>query len=38
MDTTTPVQMINNAVCVSVCTDALRKDMNPSLLPIALGK
>ena len=38
MASTTQVQILDEAVCVSLYTNTLWKGMNPSLLPSAMGK
>ena len=38
MELTTQVQILDVAVCFSLCTNALQKGMNPSLFPPAMGK
>ena len=36
MDLTNKVQTLNKAVCISLYANPLRKDMNPSLLPLVM--
>ena len=38
MDTATQVQNLDEAVCISHCTNILRKGMNPTILLLAMGK
>ena len=38
MDMATQVQILDKAVCLSPCTNALRKDINPFLLTAGMGK
>ena len=34
----TQIQILDEAVCISLCTNPLGKDMNPSVLSPAIGK
>ena len=38
MEMVTLVQILDEAVCISLCTNALGKSMNSSLLPSAIDK
>ena len=38
MKSVTQIQILNKAVCVSLCVTTLEKSMNPSILPRAIGK
>ena len=38
MDTATRVQILDDAVCISHRANKLAKDMNPTILPQAMGK
>ena len=38
MESAIRVQILNEAVCVSLQTNTLKKNMNPSLLPSVMGK
>ena len=38
MDTTTRVQILDETDCFSHCTNTPGKDMNPIILPPAMGK
>ena len=38
MDTATRVQMLDEADCISHCTNTLGKGMNQIILPPAMGK
>ena len=38
LDMMTQVQNLNKAVCISQSTDNLGKDMDPTILPPAMGK
>ena len=38
MESATQVQILEKAVCISFCTNAFEKGMNPSFLPAVMGK
>ena len=38
MELVMQVQILSEAICISLCTNALGKGMNPSVLPSAMGK
>ncbi len=38
MDTATRVQILDESDCISHSTNTLVKDMNPIILPLAMGK
>ena len=38
MDSMIRVQILDEAVSISLCANALGKVMNPSFLPLAIGK
>ena len=38
MKLTTPFQVLDKGICISLCTTTFRKDMNPSLHPQAMDK
>ena len=38
MESVTQVQILEEIVCISLCANALWKGMNPSVLPLAMGK
>ena len=38
MDTATRVQILDEADCISHCTNTLGKGMNPIILPQSMGK
>ena len=37
MKSITPIQILHEVICISICANALGKDMNPSLLLLVIS-